>query len=396
MKIERVETLACDAGWRNYNFLKITSDTGLVGWSEYDEAYGPPGLTDIVQRLGRRIVGSPVGDHERACGLLAASVRPAPYGLTAEAIGAIENALLDLKAKSLGIPCYELLGGKHRDAVPIYWSHCTTWRVTHPTHYPPAVVTLDDVKQAGVEVRNSGIAAAKTNLFLHDGGRARQWYAGFGVPYRPDLNVDRNLIRNVRAHLEALRDGLGPDVELLIDMNFNFRTEGYVRLLRELADFDLFWCELDSYNPEAVAYIRQRSHAPISALETLFGVRQYLPYFQAQAVDVAIVDAVWNGVWQSMKIAATADAFDVNVAAHNYYSYLGAMISVHFAAAVPNLRIIEHDVDRIAWDNDLFSSAPVIENGAIRLPDAPGWGCDPIEAALAEHPAKDRSTFLGL
>ena len=396
MKIERVETLACDAGWRNYNFLKITTDTGLVGWSEYDEAYGPPGLTDVIRRFGQRVIGSSVTDHERIYGVLAASIRPAPYGLAAEALGAIENALLDIKAKDFGVPCYELLGGKHRDAIPIYWSHCATWRISHPSFYSPKIDTLDNVKQAGLDARNSGIGAAKTNLFLHGEGRPKQWHAGFGAPYKPELNIDKTLIRNVRAHLEALKDGLGPDVELLVDFNFNARTEGYVRLIRALSDFDFLWCELDIYNPEALAYIRQQSHAPISSLETLFGVRQYLPYFQSQAVDVAIIDVVWNGVWQSMKIANTAEAFDVNVAPHNFYSHLATMMNVHFAAAVPNLRIMEHDVDRLAWDDALFTNAPVIENGAIVVPDRPGWGCEPIETALAAHPAKERGGYLGL
>ena len=97
-----------------------------------------------------------------------------------------------------------------------------------------------------------------------------------------------------------------------------------------------------------------------------------------------------------MKIANTAEAFDVNVAPHNFYSHLATMMNVHFAAAVPNLRIMEHDVDRLAWDDALFTNAPIIENGAIVVPDRPGWGCEPIETALAAHPAKERGGYLGL
>jgi galactonate dehydratase len=137
MKIEQIETLACDAGWRNYHFLKLVTDDGVVGWSEFDEAFGPPGLATVIERYADRLIGEAVHDHERLYATLAATARPAPYGLSAEAFGAIENALLDAKAKALGVPVYDLLGGKQRDVVPIYWSHSASWRINHPTLYPP-------------------------------------------------------------------------------------------------------------------------------------------------------------------------------------------------------------------------------------------------------------------
>lgn len=394
MKIAAVETFACDAGWRNYNYLKITTESGLVGWSEHDEYYGPPGLTQVIERYGQRIIGSRATDHERIYSSLASTIRAAPYGLSAEALGAIENALLDIKAKALGIPCYELFGGKHRDEIPIYWSHCATYRIGHPTHYASPITDFEGVRKAGSDARSAGFKAAKTNLFLQTENGPRQWMAGFGLPYEPGLNISRELIAGTRAHLEALKAGAGPDVALMIDFNFNARTEGVLSLIRGLDDFDFQWIELDLYNPEALAHIRQQSRSPIASLETLFGVRQFLPYFQAQAVDVAIIDVVWNGVWQGLKIANTADAFDVNIAPHNFYSHLATMMNVHFAAAVPNLRIMEHDVDRLAWDDELFSGAPVIRDGAIEVPDRPGWGCEPIEAALRAHPPKVRAGYL--
>ncbi|GLC97614.1 enolase [Cupriavidus sp. TA19] len=397
MKIERLETLSCDAGWRNYNFLKVTADDGTVGWSEFDEAFGPPGLTNVIKQLAPRLIGLPAREHEKVYTALMSPLRPAPHGLSAEALGAFENALLDLKAKSLGIPCHELLGGKQRSEVPIYWSHCATWRMNYPKFYSPAITDLSGVKAAGEEARSTGFSAVKTNLFIHGDGKVRQWMPGFGAPSHPGLTSDTRLLRSFREHLEALREGAGPDVEILVDLNFNGRTEGFMKLIRALEkDFPFFWIELDSYSPDALAFIRRQSNSPIAALETLFGVRQYLPYFQAQAVDVAIVDAVWNGVWQAMKIANVAEAYDVNIAPHNFYSNLATMMNVHFAAAVPNLRVMEHDVDRLPWDDELFTTAPQIRNGAIAVPDTPGWGCDPIEAALLAHPAKQFDGYMGL
>ena len=115
-------------------------------------------------------------------------------------------------------------------------------------------------------------------------------------------------------------------------------------------------------------------------------MQQFLPFLREQAVDVAIVDTPWNGVWQSMKIAAAAAAHEVNVACHNFYGHLCTMMNAHFCAAVPNLRIMEVDIDRIAWDHELFTHVPEYVDGHLVMPDRPGWGTEPIEAALAAHP----------
>ena len=273
-----------------------------------------------------------------------------------------------------------------RDRIRVYWSHCGTWRINHPKYYPPQITDLDGVKAMGAEVREKGFSALKTNTFLHDDGNPRGWRPGFGSPFEPELNVDKKVLRNLRAHLEAFRDGAGPDMDILLDLNFNAKTEGYVKILREIADMDMFWIEIDSYNANALAYIRQQSPHPISSCETLLGLRDFLPYFNAQSMDVAIVDAVWNGVWQSMKIANAAEAFEVNVAPHNFYGHLCSFMNVHFSAAVPNLRIMEIDVDRLAWDDELFSHTPEFVDGHIVVSDRPGWGCDPVEEALEAHP----------
>ena len=87
----------------------------------------------------------------------------------------------------------------------------------------------------------------------------------------------------------------------------------------------MFWVEIDSFNPQALGYIRSQSPHPISSCETLLGLREFLPYFTEQAMDVAIIDTPWNGVWQSMKIAAAAEHFEVNVAPHNFYGHLCTM-----------------------------------------------------------------------
>jgi L-alanine-DL-glutamate epimerase-like enolase superfamily enzyme len=395
-KVTGLETLSCDAGWRNYHFVKLTTDDGIVGWSEFDEGFGAPGVAAAIQRLGARVIGQPVGAHESIYAGLYAVTRPAAGGVVALAMGAIENALLDAKAKALGVPCYELLGGKVRDRIRVYWSHCATWRINHPGFYKPAITDLDGVKAIGREVREQGFTACKTNLFIYEnnGRNPKGWRPGFGVPDYPELNVDRHLLANLRMHMEALREGAGPDVDLLLDLNFNAKTEGYLKILRHIADLDMFWIELDTYSPEALGYIRRQSPHPISSCETLLGLREFLPYFREQAIDVAIIDTPWNGVWQSMKIANLAEAHEVNVAPHNFYGHLCTMMNAHFSAAVSNLRIMETDIDRLEWDHELFTHLPQFADGHLLIPDRPGWGTEPKEEALRARPPKAQAGLL--
>jgi L-alanine-DL-glutamate epimerase-like enolase superfamily enzyme len=396
MKVKSIETLSCDAGWRNYHFVKLATDSGITGWSEFDEGFGAPGVGTVIERLSARVIGQEVGAHERIYAELYSATRPASGGIVALATGAIENALLDAKAKGLGVPVCELLGGKIRDRIRVYWSHCATWRINHPTHYKPAITDLDGVKAIGREVREKGFTALKTNIFTYDenGKNAKGWRPGFGVPFAPELNVERDVLRNLVMHLEALRDGAGPDVDILLDLNFNAKTEGYLKILRAIAGLDIFWVEIDSFVPEALGYIRRHSPHPISSCETLLGLREFMPYFREQAMDVAIVDTPWNGVWQSMKIAAAAEAHEVNVAPHNFYGHLCTMMNAHFAAAVPNLRIMETDIDRIAWDHELFSHVPEFVDGHLVMPARPGWGIEPNEAVIRARPPKGPAGLL--
>ena len=136
------EVLSCDAGWRNYYFLKIQDDSGHVGWAEFDGSFSHPGVCDVIPYYAERLKGRSPLEHKRIFAELYHVSRGAPVGLTGEAMGAIENALLDLKGQILGLPCYQLFGGKQRDLVPVYWSHCPSWRICHPDFYKPAITDL--------------------------------------------------------------------------------------------------------------------------------------------------------------------------------------------------------------------------------------------------------------
>jgi L-alanine-DL-glutamate epimerase-like enolase superfamily enzyme len=251
---------------------------------------------------------------------------------------------------------------------------------------------MADLKALGAKVRDSGLMGLKSNLFeFFDDAPPRQWHPGFGDPHEPGCNLTRKVLRDTVDHLEVLREGAGPEVELGLDINYDLKTEGTLKLLRAVEHLDLFWFELDNNNPQAMSYIRSQSRTPIASCETLTGVRQLLPYLQADAVDVAIIDVVWNGAWQALKMASAANAFDVNIAPHNFYGHLATMHSVHFAAAVPNLRIMEHDIDRIPWDSEIFLGEPKVLGSEIIVPDGPGWGVIPNEEGMRAHPAKTHS-----
>src|SRR5256712_11409586 len=176
----------------------------------------------------------------------------------------------------------------------------------------------------------------------------------------PELNADRHVLSNVRDQLAAFREGAGRDVDILVDLNFNFRTEGFVKVARALEPFDLFWVEIDSFDPAALHYIRSRIDIPLASLESQYTRRGYREFFEGQAVDVAIVDAPWNGVAESLKIAAMADTYEVNIAPHNFYGHLATMMNAHFCAVAPNFRIMEIDVDAVPWIDELYTVAPRI------------------------------------
>ena len=235
MKIVKIEDLHCDAGWRVNSFLKITTDDGLVGWSEYMEGYGAQGLTGVIRQLGERIIGQDPRPVERLSALLYAATRQAAGGLNAQAIGAIENALVDIKAKALGVPVYELLGGPMRDRLSLYWSHCGTYRCRYAEHIKEwagvePVRRLDDIVRLGAEVKAKGFKGLKTNLIRFDGGGARMYGPGTGNPPGfPELNVDSGIVAAAVDQLSAFREGAGKEVGLHLDTNFNYKIDGYVR-----------------------------------------------------------------------------------------------------------------------------------------------------------------------
>lgn len=390
MKIKSYEIFRCDAGWRLFSFLKLVTDSGPVGWSEYNESFGSPGLSGVIENLMPSVVGMDPMDIELVNAVLATKSTQSRGGVVRQAIAAIENALLDIKGKALGVPVYQLFGGKLRDRIPVYWSHCGSYRMRNPDLCDtPAVRSYDDMARTGEEVRKKGFTACKTNIAMEVDGKLRAYRPGFVVGKGfPERNWDAFIARSAAKTVEAFRAGVGLDVGIMLDTNFHFRTEGFKRIADAVGPTGLTWLELDIHDPRSIAMIREHAPCPIASGETLLERRDFRPYLEAYAFDTAIVDVIWNGFAESLKIASLADVYEVNVAPHNFYGHLASAISAHFCAAVPNFRIMEIDIDGVPWRDEIVDNPPVFENGDYILPKGPGWGVEPNEAAMRRHPPK--------
>jgi L-alanine-DL-glutamate epimerase-like enolase superfamily enzyme len=315
MRIVKVEDFEADGGWRTFCFLKITTDEGLAGWSEYKENYWSPGLTHVIRKVAESVIGEDPRAVGRVSAKLHAMTRMTAGGQSHQAVAAIENACLDVKAKALGVPVYALFGGPVRSRIPVYWSHFGTFQAQFPDifekvlHAPP-LRTLDDLKRLGKNAVERGYKALKTNPIVFDGERPRMVYPGFSRnPTEFTHNLEPRTCNAIVAQLEALRDGIGPDTGLLLDVNFSFKTEGLIRLAKAAEPFRLTWLEVDMHEPKALALVRRSTSTPIASLESLHGGRQYRAYLENYAVDVAVVDVPWKGMLESFMIAALAHTY---------------------------------------------------------------------------------------
>ena len=390
MRIKSVDAFAIDGGVNSYHLLRITTDDGCAGWSEFGDGRPLPGvLSPLIGMMCQRIIGSDPRNWRRMVSDLFAETRFAQPGLIAQAIGALENACLDVCARQAGVPVHGLFGGALRNQIPVYWSQCGMRRVGRPDLVARLGVeplrSLKDVEALGAEVRAQGFSALKTKIISFDerGGGVVHMPGFAPVGGGPALNLTPALTRNLTDLVAAFQSGAGPDVEIMLDVNFNFRPDGVLALARGLEPLGLRWIEADISDPVALAAVRQGTRTPIASLESVLGRRALLPFLERRAVDVAIIDVMWNGLAESLMMASLADAADVSVACHNYTGPLAALMSAHFASLLPNLTIMEYEVEGAPWRDEILTSPVVVTNGLLQLPDGPGWGAEPDMSALA-------------
>src|SRR5258708_132504 len=239
MKVKGYEIFKCDAGWRTCSFLKFTTDTGPIGWSEYNESFGSPGLSAVIENLMTSVIGMDPMDLELVNAVLATKSTQSRGGVVRQAIAAIQNALLDIKGKALCAP-----------GSPPF---CGT----------PAVKGYEDFSKTGEGVRAKGFTACKTNIAIEVDGKLRAYRPGFVVGKGfPERNWDAFIARSAAKTVEAFRKGCGPDVGVILDTNFHFRTEGFRQIAEAVGPPNLTSLHLDVHDPPSLPLLRRDSPCP--------------------------------------------------------------------------------------------------------------------------------------
>ena len=386
MKITKIETFIVDGGWRPWIFVKVETDEGITGYGECSDGRNPNGVAGAIRDLTPLLIGRDPRAYEMLFWDMIRGARQSPGGIAAKAIAGIELALVDVKAKALGISVVELFGGPTRDDVRVYWSHCGSSRAgNYDLIGVPPIKTMEDIAALGHEVVEKGFTALKTNIVI-PGDPAAVYFSGFGGgPGSTDGNVSAKLLHHIETLISTFRDAIGPNVGLNLDLNFNFKPEACMRIAQMLEPYNLLWLEIDMYDHEAIRQIKDSTTTKICTGENLYYMREYIPYFEARSADVFMVDVPWNGFSQSKKIGDLAEVYQFNVAPHNYYSHLATYISASLCAVLPNVRIMEVDIDDVPWKDDLTTNVPEIVDGYMKIPTGPGWGTELNEDVVKAH-----------
>lgn len=389
MRITEIQSLHADGGWRPFSYLKMSTDEGQVGWAEYSTNFGSFGLSDTIDRLGARLIGSDPRQITGKVAELLAATRQSSGGNAFQAIASLQNCMFDIKAKALEVPVASLFGGIIRDRIELHWSACGANRTAYSDLLGVSPIrTIADVAACARDGAARHFKALKSKILVSHGGALQQYIPCFGSGGRPTaLNAEPWLVREITKLMEALRDGAGRKVELMLDVDCNFRTDGLITLARALEPLDLSWIEVDSIDPQALALLRNATSVPIASGETLYGRDQFRPFFEVGSLDVAVVNVPSNGYAEALRIAQMAETYEINVVAHHHLGNLALAMSAQLCAAIPNLRALDTDVDSVNWQHELVS-APEIQDGHLILADAPGWGVEVNEDAIRARPAR--------
>ena len=395
MKITDIETFVVDAGWRPWTFVKVETDAGVSGYGECSDGKNPWGVAGVVQDMKPLLVGRDPRAYEMRFWDMIRGSRQSPGGIAAKGIAGIELALIDIKAKALGVSVVELFGGPTREEVRVYWSHCSTSRALHHQYLEDVapILTMDDIAVLGREVVQRGFTALKTNI-VFPGDPATAHFPGFADgPGTTDGNVSPQLLGHIETLIGTFRDAVGPEVDLNLDLNFNFKPEACKRIARALEPYNLLWLEIDMYEPQAILEIKESTSTRICTGENLIYMREFIPYFEIRAADVFMVDTAWNGFVPSKQVGDLAEVYQFNLSPHNYYSHLTSFISASLCAVLPNVRIMEIDIDDVPWKDELTTEMPEIVDGYMKVPAGPGWGTDLNEEVLRARPWGDRKSM---
>jgi len=366
MAITDVRITVVGAPWRELVFVELRTDGGLVGVGEVRMVNKTATLIACVEELAPRyVIGADPFDVERLAWNVQRAEYARPEEVSQSALAAFDVACWDLMGQSLGVPVWKLLGGRMRDRVPAY---ANGW---YQSERDP-----QRIAELARKVVGRGYRALKLDPF----GAASAEIA------RPDLRRALDIVA-------AVRDGVGPDVEILIEMHGRFTSATALKVAKLLEPYDPEWIEepVPPENPAPMARVRAGTTLTIATGERAHTLEDIRPLIEGGLVDVVQVDLTHFGGLTAMKrLAAWVGAYELLLAPHNVCGPIGTMANVHFAVASPNYKILEHFNDFAdPWVQDLVDAPPRVDpaDGCFVLPERPGLGVRLNHDVCAAHPS---------
>jgi galactonate dehydratase len=368
MKITSITPLVLGTRWRNLVILKVATDEGLIGLGESRPVNKVEAVIGHIRDVAERFV---LGLDPFNIELLVQRLTVEDYGRPGEVamtgLAMIEMACWDIIGKALNQPVYRLLGGAVRERIKTYANGWYTVERT-PEEF-----------------------AAAARRAVAKGYRALK-FDPFGAGY---YEMERSEKLKSIALVEAVRDAVGPEVELLIEMHGRFNPATAIEIARELAPFKPSWYE-EPVPPANYPALKKVADAiaplgvPVATGERIHTLHDYRELLELHAADILQPDiAHFGGILNTKKLAAWADAYYVLMAPHNVGGPIATAAALHLAACTPNFKIQENFND---FDEPyVLASAPglpAVEDGYFPLPSGPGLGVTLDEAVVAEHPAQ--------
>ncbi len=368
MKVTSVKCIPVHPGWRkNWIFVKVETDDGHHGWGEaYSQYDRDRSITAHVEEMGRYLVGRDPFQIKHFTQMAFDDFAARRGSLEFySALSGIEAALWDIVGKATGQPVYNLLGGPVRDRIRVY-ANGWYYKMTEP----------DEYARAAEKVIEQGFTALKMDPVTG--------------PWRNYISRQQEL-RSVEV-LSAVRNAVGPDVDILLDLHRRLSPMHAISLAARYEEFEPYYYEEPCMweNVEALAEIKASVNLPIVTGEAIYAKAGFRAIFQAGAADIINPDvASCGGIFELKEIAAMAEPYYVAVSPHNYNSTTVALAAtVQASALMPNFVITEYFLPFVELGREICPGMLAPVNGYIDLPTAPGLGVDLDEEALARHPGK--------
>lgn len=371
MKVRSISTYVVGTPWRELTFVELELDNGLTGVGEVRMVNKTETLLACIRELGDRyVIGNSPFDREK----LALGVQWTEYGRAGEvaqsALAAFDMAYWDLIGKIVEQPVWKLLGGHVRDSVPAY---ANGWYQGERDAHQIADLSL------GVVAR--GYRALKLDPF----GAAAQ-------------DISAAELRQSIAIVAAVREAIGPDVELMIEMHGRFRASAARRVAGALAEFEPAWLEepVPPGDISGLRSVRDSTSLPIALGERNHSLSDFTETIESGLVDIVQADVShFGGITGIHKLSAWTGAYNLALAPHNVCGPVGTAANVHLGISVPGFSVLEHFNDFAdSWVLDLVDSAITVDSstGAFGLPTAPGLGVTLNREACLAHP-RSRTMF---